>query len=187
MGNSSHPNFKWNEFCWETELKLPDWAGFQERNGPYGALSSNEPSDGTIKIVFAPEGRDDQAINSEEMELINWFISYQFQVIESIVNALFSSYSSIRESYIEECGEEMAEYFPNVQGANEIKNVVGIVSVNIHQVTKDGIPYIGIEMGCNWEEEHGLGFLLHGTKIVEIGSADTAFLLWMAEKHANET
>jgi len=42
-------------------------------------------------------------------------------------------------------------------------------------------------MGCNWEEEQGIGFLLHGNKIVEAGDADTAILLWMAEKHANDT
>ncbi len=187
MSNPVNPTFQWNEFFWEADVNLFAWSGFQERNGPYGAISSEEPSDGTTKIVFAPEGRGDEAINSNEMNLINWFISHQSQVIESIINTLYSNYASIRDDYIEECGEEMAEYFPEVKDASDIKNVVGIVSVNIHQVSKDNIPYIGVEMGCNWEEEHGIGFLLHGNKIVESGGADTAILLWMAEKHANAT
>ncbi|GGB21113.1 DUF6985 domain-containing protein [Agarivorans gilvus] len=187
MSNPINPNFQWNEFSWQADVKLPAWSGFQERNRPYGAISSDEPSNGTIKIVFAPEGRGDESLNSTEMELINWFISHQRQVIESITNTLFSNYAAIKGSCIEESGEEMAEYFPEVKDVSDIKSVVGIISVNIHQVSKDNIPYIGVEMGCNWEEEHGMGFLLHGNKIVEAGGADTAFLLWLAEKHANET
>lgn len=187
MSNPVNPTFQWNEFFWEAEVKLPHWSGFQERNGPYGAISSDEPCDGTTKIVFAPEGRGDEALNSNEMNSITWFISHASQVIQSITNMLFANYASIRDGYIEEYGEEMAEYFPEVKDASGIKNVVGIVSVNIHQVSKDNIPYIGVEMGCNWEEEHGIGFLLHGNKIVEVGGADTAILLWMAEQHANET
>jgi hypothetical protein len=81
----------------------------------------------------------------------------------------------------------MAEYFPCVEVADDIKRVVGIVSVKIHQVAKNGIPFIGVEMGCSWDEEHGLGFLLHGDKVVEVGGADTAILLWLARQHADET
>ncbi|MEE1672435.1 hypothetical protein SNR37_001756 [Agarivorans aestuarii] len=187
MSTSISPNFQWNGFFWETNVKLPTWSGFQERNGPYGAISSDEPSDGTIRIVFAPEGRGDEALNSKEIELINWFISHQRQVIESITNTLFSNYAAIKDGYIEEYGEEMIKYFPEVTSLSDIKNVVGTVSVNIHQVSKDSIPYIGVEMGCSWEEEHGIGFLLHGNNIVEVGGADTAILLWVAEKHANKT
>jgi len=184
VSNPVNPTFQWNEFFWEADVNFSDWSGFQERNGPYGAISSDEPSNGTIKIVFAPEGRGDEELNSNEVELINWFIAHQNQVIESITNMLFSNYASIKDSCIEECGEEMAEYFPEVKDISDIKNIVGVVSVSIHQVSKDNIPYIGVEMGCNWEEEHGIGFLLHGNKIVEAGGADTAILLWMAEKHA---
>lgn len=187
MSNLVNPTFQWNGFFWEAEVNLPAWSGFQERNGPHGTISSNKPSNGKIKIVFAPEGRGDEVLNSSEVKLINWFISHQSQVIESITNMIFYNYAFIRDGYIEECGEKMAEYFPEVKDVSDIKNVVGIVSVNIHQVSKGSIPYIGVEMGCDWEKEHGIGFLLHGNKIVEAGGADTAILLWMAEKHANET
>jgi hypothetical protein len=58
--------------------------------------------------------------------------------------------------------------------------------VNVHQVQKDGIPYVGFEFACTWDEEHGLGVLMHGTRTVEIGGADTAFLLWLAEVDAEK-
>ena len=46
-----------------------------------------------------------------------------------------------------------------------------INSLNVHQVEKNNIPFIGIELGCTWEAEHGVGVLLHGDSVVELGGA----------------
>jgi hypothetical protein len=71
-----------------------------------------------------------------------------------------------------------------VRNVEDLKSLVGLHTVNVHQITRDGLPYIGYEFGCNWEEEHGLGALMHGTTVVQIGGADTALLLWIAKQHA---
>ena len=34
----------------------------------------------------------------------------------------------------------------------------------------------------NLDEEHRLGVLMHGTRLVHIGFADVAFVLWRAEQ-----
>jgi len=34
------------------------------------------------------------------------------------------------------------------------------------------LTYAGFEFGCTWDEEYGLGVLMHGTRTVEIGGAD---------------
>jgi hypothetical protein len=54
--------------------------------------------------------------------------------------------------------------------------------VHVLQLLKDGVPYVGFEFGCRWDEEHGLGVLLHGTRVVEIGDAQTSFTLWIASE-----
>lgn len=46
------------------------------------------------------------------------------------------------------------------------------------------LPYFGITFRCTWDEEHGAGVLMHGTRVVEIGGVDTAILLWMAKENA---
>jgi hypothetical protein len=60
---------------------------------------------------------------------------------------------------------------------------VGIVSIYVHAIEEDRKPFLGIELGCTWEEEHGLGILLHGAKVLKIGHADTAFTLWVAKQY----
>ncbi|WP_237057523.1 DUF6985 domain-containing protein [Microbulbifer sediminum] len=183
----SEIELQWNGFFWEASISDVAWSGFQERKGPYGAISSNKPSLGDVTVVFAPEGRGDDPLNAEELSLVSWFLAHQQEVADAVVDLLFNSYWEIKAGYIEEFGEEISEAFPDIKSKSDVKQLVGIVSVNIHQVSKDDIPYIGVEMGCNWEEEHGLGFLLHGREVVDLGGADTAILLWKARQHANKT
>ena len=45
----------------------------------------------------------------------------------------------------------------------------------MHPIAKDGFAYIGLELGCTWDEEHGAGVLLHCGRIVDIGQADMSF------------
>lgn len=42
-------------------------------------------------------------------------------------------------------------------------------------ISKDGFAYVGFELGCSWDEEHGLGVLTHKDHVVKIGEAETAF------------
>ena len=53
-----------------------------------------------------------------------------------------------------------------------------------HPLEIDGAPNVDFESGCTWGSEHGLGILMLGTRIVEIGGSDTAILLWIAERDA---
>jgi hypothetical protein len=68
-----------------------------------------------------------------------------------------------------------------------VDGVWATVTANVHilPVERDGLGYIGFELGCSWDEEHGVGVMLHGGRIIDIGSADTAFLSWIAERDKN--
>lgn len=48
----------------------------------------------------------------------------------------------------------------------------------------DGLAYIGLQLGCDWDDEHGLGIVLHGTRVVEIGEADIAFRWRLTEQQS---
>jgi hypothetical protein len=56
--------------------------------------------------------------------------------------------------------------------------------VHLHPIKRADLPYLGFELGCTWDEEHGLGVLMHGTRAVAVGGSDTALLLWIAEEDA---
>ena len=47
--------------------------------------------------------------------------------------------------------------------------------VTILDIGKDGLAYARLDGGCVWDEEHGIGITLHGTRVVGVGhAAETA-------------
>lgn len=183
---SESPQFVWNDFCWETEVNLPAFAGFQERKGPYGAISSDSPSNGDVTISLSEEGRDDSPATEDEKKFVGWFIDNSSNVISSFLNIMLQAYPEIKSGYIEEYGDEVIDLFPQIDYAEDMKTVMGLVTIHIHNIAKDGIPIIGLEFGCNWEDEHGLGVLFWKDRILDIGHADTSFVNWIAKESAEK-
>lgn len=66
------PDVQLDGTLWVAETDLKSWQGFQGRCGAYGGLSLTAPSDGRVRIVFAPEGRDDSPLTQDELALVQW-------------------------------------------------------------------------------------------------------------------
>jgi hypothetical protein len=168
---------------WTTTVLLPSWKGFQSRKGPYASQDSTIPSDGLIRIIFAPEGRGTEPLTDLEMSAVRWAIENEASLSKALLTSLINEYPKLQKQY-GYSGKEKVELMPDVKSVEDLRKLIGLSSVNVHQVQKDGIPYVGFEFGCIWDEESGLGILMHGTRTVEIGDADTAGLLWIAKEDA---
>lgn len=59
--------------------------------------------------------------------------------------------------------------------------------LHLHQVTRDAIPYIGIELVCPWDEERHLGALMHGRRVVGLGEVAIASSRRIAEQDATSS
>ena len=169
-----------NGLWWSAPLRLPSWAGYQSRHGAYGAIDSDTPSDGRAKLVFAPEGRRTDPLTAAELNLISWFEQNEPAVSEAVKMVIFDWCSPNSSDRLGEF--DFDNSFPLVRDLGQLKSLVGLHTVYIHQIDGGGTPYIGYEFGCQWEVEHGLGVLMHGARPVHVGFADTSFLLWMAKK-----
>ena len=176
--------FQLGEYFWTAKARLPSWAGYQSRHGAYGAVSSEDPSDGSVTVTFAPEGRDTSPLKEDELASVQWLLDHDSEIASALLRALLAKYPEMQEDYDE---EEREEYMPDVSSVDGFSVLIGLYNVNVHPLVKDGVPYFGYEFGCTWEEEHGLGALMHGTRVVEIGGADTAILLWLAKRDAGVT
>lgn len=161
-----------DDLWWTTTAVLPTW---QARK----SASSNI----AVQILFAPEGRDDEALTGSEISSIVWVIQNEASILQSLLDSLFYQYPSLQEQY--DCSEwEKAQCMPDIESIDDLCKLINLDSVNVHPVSKNGIPYAGFEFRCTWDSEHGLGVLMHGNRTVEIGGADTVILLWIAKKDA---
>lgn len=164
---------------WRTEAQLPSWAGYQMRNGPYGSISSDRPSDGVVKI-YAPD-RDESPPTEQDRASVQWLLDHEAEVASTVLAGLLAEYPRLQRLYGYE-GADREALMPDVSSSEDFRRLIGLHNVHVLQLLKDGIPYIGYEFGCTWDEEHGLGVLLNGTRVVEIGDAQTCFTLWIAEQ-----
>ena len=176
-------DFQFDEFFWVAKARLPSWAGYQTRNGPYGAISSESASDGSVRITFAPEGRNKSPLTDEEVASVQWLLDHEDDMASAVLDSLFAEYPGLQQSY----GYEEAERrrcMPDIASPAGFRQLIGLHTVHVHPLRKNGLAYIGFEFGCTWDDEHGLGVLMHGTRVVQVGGADTAFLLWIARQDA---
>ena len=64
---------------------------------------------------------------------------------------------------------------PEINNISDFKNAVGLSTIHAMEGDKDGFAYIGYELGCDWDNEHGIGIMMHKERVVEIGQANTSF------------
>ena len=170
---------------WVTHIRFPSWVGFQSRYGDYGSVNSPQVSDGSVRIVFAPEGRGTEPLTPHELSLIEWLIEHEPEISHAVQQTILDEYPKFRAQVAQGQVDGWTN-MPETVTLEELKCVIGLHSVNVHQVSSKGLPYVGFEFGCTWDEEHGLGVLMHGINRVEVSGSDTAILLWLAEKHAEK-
>lgn len=171
-------------FFWVARTTFASWKDYLDRSGAYGGPGPHASSDGSIDVVFAPEGRDTSPLIPREIALVDWAITHERAVSDAAKAAIFDAYPALRKTY-GYSAEDAAELMPELSDADDLKHLIGLRAVNIHQIEKDGRPYIGLEFGCTWDAEHGLGVLMHGTRVVEVEGSDTARLLWVVERDAD--
>ncbi|MDX2593239.1 hypothetical protein PV343_13475 [Streptomyces sp. WI03-4A] len=170
--------FVWDEYFWRTTVRLPagGWTSADAR-------TDRSPVPEPVSLYYAPEGRDDHPLNESEIASVAWTVANLPRLMDSLLPGLFAYYQAI-------CADPDGldpDYLPALDQAEELKSLIGIESIYVHQISKDGKPYVGFEATCLWDEEHGLGALMHDTRIVKVGGGDTAVLLWIAEEDSEGT
>lgn len=170
---------------WEGSDVLTSWAGFQARGGPYTSRSSSRPSNGKVEVhVAAPPGNDEDEDGDsppppspEQVAAYRYLKDNQNKVRDAVIDAVFKEYPKIRKRYdFGEDDEQDDNYMPVIREKDELRRLIGPGIVHVLNEAKAGHAYVGFEMGCTWDEEHGLGVLTHKGRVVEVGQADTAFV-----------
>ena len=143
-------------------------------------FSSDSLSDGFVTIVL---GRDKSPLTDQERASAQWLLDHEAEVASAVLEGLLAEYPRLQQVYGYE-GAERDEYMPEVSSTKDFRQLIGLHNVHVLSLWKEDLPYMGYEFGCIWDDEHGLGVLMHGTRVVKVGDAQTAFTLWMAKRDA---
>jgi hypothetical protein len=125
--------------------------------------------------------QENPSITQEHVAAYDYAVENQNIIRDSIISILMQKYPELQKEYDYE--EDESEYYmPNIKSAEDFKKLIGLSTVHIMNVFKDGIAYMGYEFTCTWDEEHGLGVMMYKSNVVAFGGADTSCLTWIAEE-----
>jgi hypothetical protein len=154
-----------------SSIRLPAFAGMQIANGPYGSVS--EPGASTGETHAASDNSlDPQVFQSA----ILWVMEHDADIRPKLFAALVDGYWEMRDLVIE-CliDEDPDDVVPKIENPEDLAPLCGLVALHIGGMSAAGEPIFGIELGCNWETEHGAGVRFEGLRVVESGDAAVAF------------
>ena len=159
------------------------FAGLQSRGGAYTSQNSSSPSDGTVNVEVQGETDAEHGITPEQLAALQYLTEHPTEVRSALFAALAEEYPKLKEQYgLDPDDPEMLEWFPEVREPADFARVFGVGNLFVLEEHHDGLAYLGLECGCTWDDEHGLGFVLHRDRVIEVGQADTAFSPWPARK-----
>ena len=107
---------------------------------------------------------DEKPVIANEVRAgIEWLVKNERAAAKAVVSAIYAKHTDLGD-----------------KPSKRIK----LQSVKFHDAVRANEPYIGFLFSCDWDDEHGLGVMMHGTRLVQIGGADTAILEWIADRDA---
>lgn len=181
-------------------MVLPTWTGFQSRLGPYGAPSRRMKRP-RARISFHPGESGDGKLSGpsdEQRAAYAYLVNHEAAVTGAILARVLRAYPKLRKSYHDafdidpdvkpEYADELDALFddhkplPVIRHARELRKVMGLAWIHVLDVAKAGVAYVGFELGCDWDDEHGAGLMMHKARVVDFGGADTSLLEWIAER-----
>ena len=171
------PPLKLDMHEWTGQDRLPAWKGTQSRRGEYTSRSSRRPSDGTVDIeIPRAEGDEDDENPTppypEQVAAYKHLKEHDHEIAQKVLEALLKDFRKmVKEGYFPEDDDEV----PQIETVEEMRRHVGLGTLHVLDLAKAGHAYLGLELGCTWEEEHGAGVLLHKSRVVAVGQADVSF------------
>ena len=96
------------------------------------------------------------------------------RITENVLAALLKDYTQLRKRWLKQ-DPDLESELPAISTTKEMRKHVGVGIVHVHDIAKSGHAYIGLELGCTWDEEHGAGVILHKSRVIAAGQADTSF------------
>lgn len=162
----------WNGEEWVATLTLPAWRAF----------TRGMPEE-QVEVVFLNSGEDqpDQPPDVRRLSVLSYLTERQAEICGLVVNAMRGYYDEMRPKYLDFL-EEPDAMMPANPTAATFSSLHQLLTLYVHDVYRDGQPYVGYQFRAEWDIEHGVGVLMNGMRIVEVEGADTAFIGWNAER-----
>jgi hypothetical protein len=174
LDHEPFPRLRWRDGDWEGRTSLLGWAGIRAGRRSDAHPAGDGPPDGEVGLSVYGDSHVPQPPSEAQARAWRHLVQNEAAVTAAVLRAILDAYPALQEMYGYE-GEEAAERMPDVASVDELKERVRPSFVHVLTDERDGMAFVGFELECAWDEEHGLGVMTHGGRVLEVGQAETAF------------
>lgn len=156
---------------YEGLLSLDSWKDYQSRQVVCGSNETNSISDGFVKVRV--EGKKVESAKKTTLAQVNaieFLINHSDKIRDALLTGLLDKLSNLKE-----VDDNLT---PDISGIEGMKKVIGLSYLHVMSSDKDDFAYVGFELDCEWDEEHGIGVIMHKDRIVKIGQAEITHDSW---------
>ncbi len=153
-------------------VELQAWHGFACDN------SRDELRGARVQLVLAPPDHGRTAEPAGYEQAIAWLFAHQETTRQSVLDAIAGYIDVLRDDY--GIDDDELDAFRSVE---QLHRMVDLSFVHVYPQSRAGLPYLGFELECNWDPEHGCGLLLHGAEVLDVGGAESAESVDPAGEH----
>jgi hypothetical protein len=159
---------------WSGRDKIASFAGF--------GVGKEKPSSGSVTVEISRLDEDDDDANPtpptpEQVAAYAHLKANEAKVTDTILRAVFKYVKHLERDDFPGDDHTTADGDPApvIRTPDDVKKNIGQGGVIVLPYAKAGHAYVGVDFRCTWDDEHQLGVLLHKSRVVAVGQADTSF------------
>lgn len=133
------------------------------------------PDGEEVSLSVTPCDEESKIPSDAQTQAYAYHVESAKEVMIAVLTALRPYYESMRPRYREFLGEEFETRMPALTDAEDLRGLIFLQHVHVHPWTKDGKAYVGLQFGCAWDQEHGLGVMMNQNRVVDLGEAAVSF------------
>lgn len=146
-------------------LFLPEWSNFN-RHIPSGKQIDRATGVFDAHIVGSLVDHVN-ILSQDQFNAIQFLTKNTKTIQDNILDQLLLLYPTYKAA--------LKDYMPLIKTKTDFLEHLELFCIHILDDDKKGFAYTSLEIECTWDEEHGLGILLHKDKVISVGSVEEAF------------
>ncbi len=180
-----HPVFggiAWESHRWIGRVRIPFFSDFDTIASTDLATESGDWDPNEAPDDLHKEGDFELWIETSDANKVNpspsqdrAFVRFQGDqpsICAMVLDAIYDLYQSDCDFW--RTGDNLFSRIavPPIESPDGLKRLIRLAGFHVLHQSRDDCALIGLSFNCSWDVEHGLGVLVHGTRLIKI--ADNA-------------
>ncbi len=140
----------WDDFHWVGKIHIPSFS--------------------KVAVELNVDAEDEEPVSPHEKQCITLsnFVEKSETLYNEVLDEIYKYYVRERPNY-EAAGEDCVESMPVLSSKSPLEKMITLNYITFTWPYSDSQVQIGLHYSCVWDVEHGLGIVITGDKITEIG------------------